>query len=124
MTLLQELLEATRSAAIIATHSAYVVREVPRQRVRVLNLVGREITIETPRLQTFGASVDQISDFVFGDTSRHHRFQHRLEDWVAREGRQMGLEAITARFGHQLNTETLAYIADLLRRPEPDGAGQ
>lgn len=33
---LQTLLAATNSAAIVATHSAYVVREVPRHRVRVL----------------------------------------------------------------------------------------
>jgi energy-coupling factor transporter ATP-binding protein EcfA2 len=122
MSLLQDLLGATASAAIIATHSAYVVREAPRQRVRVLTLAEGQITVETPRMQTFGASLDKISEFVFGDTNRHHRFQRLLERWVEAEGRALGLQEIVERYRDALNPETMAYIAELLRHP-PGGAG-
>lgn len=64
--MLDSLLEATGSHALIATHSAYFVREVSREQVHVLQ-VNRErmIQVVPPRLRTFGADIDSISQFVF-----------------------------------------------------------
>ena len=66
--LLDRLLAETGSFAILATHSAYFVREVARSQVIVLREVnpGR-INVVTPRLRTFGADIGEISHFVFGD---------------------------------------------------------
>ncbi|MBX8487743.1 AAA family ATPase [Pseudomonas cichorii] len=66
--LLDRLLELSGSAAIIATHSAYVVREVFPEQVTVLR-VDKDGFIETPKtaLQTFGADVGAISYFVFNE---------------------------------------------------------
>lgn len=64
--LLDDILESTGSYAIIATHSAYFVREVPKDQVHVFLTREREIiSIVNPRLNTFGAPVDSISKFVF-----------------------------------------------------------
>jgi energy-coupling factor transporter ATP-binding protein EcfA2 len=115
MDLLQELLTATNSAAIIATHSAYVVREVPKQRVRVLTLEAREISIDTPRVQTFGASIDTISQFVFGDTNMSHRYQDVLRKWVESAPVDITIEDIIEQYGPSLNPETLSFIARALR---------
>jgi len=114
MDMLHNILSATGSVAIVATHSAYVVREVPRRRVNILSLVGRQVDVGNPRLQTFGASIDTISQFVFGDTMFPHRYQRALRDWVEREGAGLGLEAIIERHGANLNRESLSYIAQLL----------
>jgi hypothetical protein len=66
--LLNNLLSATGSAAIIATHSAYFVREVFREQVTVLRSdYANHISTESIRLQTFGADVGAISYFVFGE---------------------------------------------------------
>lgn len=66
--LLDNLLSKTGSAAIIATHSAYFVREVFREQVTVLrNDQNGHIKIEKPSLRTFGADVGAISYFVFGE---------------------------------------------------------
>lgn len=68
--LLDELLELTGSIAILATHSAYLVREVPRSQVQVMRKEDNQfIDIGLPRLRTFGADVGSISYFVFGDTT-------------------------------------------------------
>lgn len=68
MSLLDKLLELTGSAAIIATHSAYFVREVFRDQVTVLSVDDDGIVQAiTPRLRTFGADVGAISYFVFGE---------------------------------------------------------
>jgi hypothetical protein len=126
MEMLHNLLSATGSIAIVATHSAYVVREVPRRRVNILTLDERMIDIGPPRMQTFGASIDTISQFVFGDTMFAHRYQRALEDWVHSDGAELGLDAIIERYGAELNRESLSYIAQLLaerdRKPEPPAA--
>lgn len=66
--LLDRLLELSGSAAIIATHSVYFVREVFPEQVTVLR-ANKTGVIETPKtaLQTFGADVGAISYFVFNE---------------------------------------------------------
>lgn len=66
--LLDKMLEITGSIAIIATHSAYFVREVFQQQVTVLTEDDeRAVQAQRPRLRTFGADVGAISYFVFGE---------------------------------------------------------
>jgi hypothetical protein len=118
--ILDNLLQSTLSIAIIATHSAYVVRETPRDRVNVLTLENRQISVDTPRLQTFGA--------VFGDTRISHHYQRTLADWADGVGRELGIEGVIAQFGAELNSESLSFIARRLARPpaaeaEPDEPG-
>lgn len=68
VSLLDGLLEATGSAAIIATHSAYFVREVFREQVTVLSVDSDNmVRAQRPKLRTFGADVGAISYFVFGE---------------------------------------------------------
>ncbi|RQS76176.1 ATP-binding protein [Burkholderia sp. Bp8963] len=65
---LDNMLAQTGSAAVIATHSAYFVREVFREQVTVLRIDGDGNVVTEPlRLQTFGADVGSISYFVFGE---------------------------------------------------------
>jgi len=117
---LDNLLQSTGSVAIIATHSAYVVRETPRDCVSVLTLEGRRVRIDRPRMQTFGASIDSISQFVFGDTSISHSYQKTLTNWADQVGRELGIEAVIERYGHQLNSESLSFIARKLAEPPAD----
>lgn len=66
MRLLNKLLEATGSYAVLATHSAYFVREVPRSQVIILReQIPGEIDVSRPRLKTLGADIGAISAFVF-----------------------------------------------------------
>lgn len=68
VSLLDGLLDATGSAAIIATHSAYFVREVFREQVTVLSVDSENLVhAQRPKLRTFGADVGAISYFVFGE---------------------------------------------------------
>ena len=120
MDLLQDLLNRTQSIAIIATHSAYVVREVPRRRVNILSQTDAGIEVVRPRLQTFGANVDAVSRFVFGDGSISHRFQRVLKAWAETRGRELGLDEVIKVHGEELNPETLSYIARVMDRPAPE----
>jgi len=68
VSLLDNLLASTGSAAIIATHSAYFVREVFREQVTVLSVnEASKVLAQRPVLRTFGADVGAISYFVFGE---------------------------------------------------------
>lgn len=68
VSLLDRLLELTGSAAIIATHSAYFVKEVFREQVTVLGADDEGfVKAGQPLLRTFGADVGAISYFVFGE---------------------------------------------------------
>jgi ABC-type Mn2+/Zn2+ transport system ATPase subunit len=81
--LLDTLLEQTGSAAIIATHSAYFVREAFEDQVQVLRSgPNREILIEEPVLRTFGADVGTISWFVFGE-DKPSRLARSVEKRIA-----------------------------------------
>lgn len=116
MEALYSLLEATKSIAIIATHSAYIVREASREKVRVLKLKDGILSLDTPRMQTFGASIDTISQFAFGDTSERHHFQRVLVDWAHSVAPEIGLSGIIEDFGEHLNSESLSFIARSLNQ--------
>ena len=119
MSILHVILEASKSVAIIVTHSAYIVREVPRKRVRILSLEGRTVSIDQPRLQTFGASIDSISEFVFEDTNVSHQYQATLQKWVDRLEPNISIEEVVERYGSDMNSETLSFVAQIIRsRPQ------
>ncbi|TFC49064.1 hypothetical protein E3O47_12425 [Cryobacterium sp. TMT2-17-1] len=119
MSMLDQLLEMSGSVALIATHSAYVVREVPARRVRIVRMdLEGGIVFEPPGMQTFGASIDTISQFVFGDIELKHRFQKVLDDWLAETPRAT-LDQFRARFREDLNAETLSYIAQVFADRQP-----
>jgi putative AbiEii toxin of type IV toxin-antitoxin system len=115
ISMLSTILTATGSVAIIVTHSAYVVREVPNHRVRIFTLDDRTIAIDRPRLQTFGASIDAISQFAFGDSNISHQYQETLKSWLETLGPNISIEEVMRRFGEQMNSETLSYVARLIR---------
>lgn len=117
MDLLQDLLARTRSIAIIATHSAYVLREVPRQRVTVLSRdEDGAIFADRPRMQTFGANLDDLSQFVFIDSAVSARFRERLETWGKAQSADIGIDGIIERYGDQLSPTTLSIVAHAIRK--------
>ncbi len=77
---LHTILSETRSIAIVATHSPYVVRELSKTQVHVLQIDGESgrPNVERPRLQTFGANVAAVSDAVFDDDLPQHLYLERL----------------------------------------------
>ncbi len=113
--LLHILLQSTGSIAIIATHSAYLVWEVPSRRVRVLSFdAERQIQILYPRMQTFGGSIDAISDSVFFDSTTDHLYMSTLRAWFASQSPE-GVDEIVESAGEGMNPESLSYLASLAR---------
>jgi len=111
MDLLDRILKSTKSCAIIATHSPFIVREVPSRRVQVLVKDGSLTIASKPRLQTFGASIDKIAQDAFADSEIDHLHERLLQHWVEHCAKnKMSMAEILDRYGQDLSPETLSYI--------------
>lgn len=66
-TLLKLLLRQTGSSAVVATHSAYFVRELPRSQVLIFRPEGNNLVVSIPTINTLGADIGEISGYVFED---------------------------------------------------------
>lgn len=109
--LLDGLLEATGSQAIIATHSAYFVREVPSDQVHVFQLAQDSLVyIDRPRLNTFGATIDSISQFVFNEN-----VEVRLTDKIFEKAKNMRFQDVDEQLSGEVS---LAALMDIRRRFE------
>lgn len=118
--LLDNLLEQTGSAAIISTHSVYFVREAFEEQVRVLRSgPDREITIEVPRLKTFGADVGAISYFVFGE-DEPSRLAKQVEKKIA--GAADSWDQAFETYKDDLSLELLGDIREEIEDRDAGGA--
>jgi ABC-type transport system involved in cytochrome c biogenesis ATPase subunit len=116
VSILDNILEQTGSAAIIATHSAYFVREAFAEQVTVLRSApDRIVEVEQPTLKTFGADVGAISYFVFGE-DEPTRLARIVERRIAEQG--LNWEQIFEEYKGDLSLELLS---DLRSRLEPLG---
>lgn len=106
--LLDNILKQTRSIAILATHSVYIVREIPRRQVNVfLEDSDGNINITNPRLNTIGSNISSISFFVFGDTNRSNVINRIIKK--AKEA-SITKEFLLNDFDDELSNESLMYI--------------
>ncbi len=106
--LLDSLLEATGSQAIMATHSAYFVREVPRDQVHIFkrNEYGA-VDIIRPRLKTFGADVGSISYFVFDDDITNSLVDKLIEKLPSDKG---GIIREIEALKGELSSDVIMYL--------------
>ncbi len=86
MMTLYDALMATRSIAVLATHSPYVIRELNKECVTVLVPNKSDgVAFARPTLQTRGASISAISEYVFEHSREASLTRARLQAFVMRE---------------------------------------
>lgn len=111
--LLDQLLEFSGSLAIVATHSAYLVREVPRSQVTVLRESKPGVVEIAPvRLRTLGADVGAISSFVF-DEEPFGFLLSELGKRLVTEGAS-GQETLKS-LENELPAEAVMYLRNILK---------
>lgn len=108
ISMLNSVIEITNSIAIVATHSAYFVREVPTSQVHVIKKTeSGEVHVGRPRLKTLGSDVGAISDFVFEDDTLS-RFIREVNTRIdENEDLSENWESV---LGYELSTELIMYI--------------
>ncbi|SIR02294.1 AAA domain-containing protein, putative AbiEii toxin, Type IV TA system [Pseudomonas sp. B10] len=113
MNLLYMVLKATSSVALIATHSAYVVREVPSHCAHVIKTDNsKNVSVERVYMNTLGASVTALSNSVFGDsliTSFHSKIASEIAD------SSLNLNEIVDRYNGFLSMDMLVKIRELMK---------
>jgi energy-coupling factor transporter ATP-binding protein EcfA2 len=110
--LFDAVLRMTGSCAVIATHSAYLVREVPKTQVHVFHeLEPGIVQIVPPRLKTFAAEIGAISAFVFSDD-----FAERLVQRVTKQLSRRRVNSSNAlnMLKDELPSEALMAVKDRL----------
>lgn len=111
--LLDTILEMTGSYSLLATHSIYFVREVPREQVHIYKATEKgEIHISNPRLKTFGADVSDISFFVFDED-----FDNVLLDKVLKKAlyKNRTYQDIKDEYKGTLTTELLHSLKEKMK---------
>ena len=97
--------------AIVATHSPVVAQETLGRHVSVVNRVEDVVTILSPKIETYGESIGEITDEVFGLSAGATDFHEVLRGFVQAG---YGLEDIEFRFDRGLSLQARAYVMSLL----------
>jgi ABC-type branched-subunit amino acid transport system ATPase component len=114
MNLLYMILEATSSIALIATHSAYVVREVPSHCAHVIKSDDQKnISVQNVYLNTLGASVTALSQSVFGD-SLVQSLHDKIASEIATSG--LSLNQVVEKYNSYLSMDMLVKIRELMKQ--------
>lgn len=110
---LRLILDKNDAFAVVATHSPVVVQETLGRHVSVVRRSGMETTIQPPRIETYGESIGEITDEVFGLNSDATDFHKTLQSMV--QG-GMTLESIEGLFERGLSLQARAYVMSELAR--------
>ena len=101
--------------AVVATHSPVVVQETLAQHVAIIRRVGGETRIHNPSIETYGESVGEITNEIFGLTSDATDY-HTVLNKLAESG--LGLEEIDGLFRDGLSLQARAFVMTLLANRE------
>lgn len=71
-----KILEKYDSYAIVATHSALVIREILSQNVFVFNRNDHELMINKIGIESFGEDISVLNNYVFKNVNEDKRYEH------------------------------------------------
>lgn len=84
MQILHKVLIATESRAVVVTHSPFVVREVDKSAVLIMQAdTNGDPALYRTSMQTLGADVSSVSDHVFLDTDTRKNYERRIDSMLA-----------------------------------------
>lgn len=106
-------LEKYDSFAVIATHSPVVVQETLRRHISIVNRIEGGTAIVSPRIETYGESIGEITNEVFGLHANATDYHAALRGMVV-EG--LTLEQIDGHFDGGMSLQARAYVMSLLAK--------
>lgn len=113
---LSAILETYESRAVVATHSALVIQEIPAERVVHFVRTGNTTVAEKLGLESFGESLSELTKHVFETIEVESLYKNALRKLA--EGRS--LEQALARFEGKLSLNAKAYLlAQYAQRGRP-----
>jgi len=104
-----EIATKTNSVCIIATHSAIVLQELPKENVFIIKALGKNKAFKNPSIETFGTNTQTITDELFGMDIRATGYYKILKEIVEKEPQKID-ELMNS--GH-LGTDAILYLTAL-----------
>ena len=115
MQTLSTALQAVESVAILVTHSPYVVREVEKSAVLILDADESGLpVVYRPTLQTLGGDISLISDYVFGDLDLRKGYQEMI-DRVMSDSSSSDKKAIAIKSLSGLGGNAVTYLKNVYK---------
>lgn len=109
------ILQRNDAFAVVATHSPVVVQETLSRHVSIVRRSGDETRIFKPRIQTYGESIGEITNEVFGLTADATDFHATLSKLV---DAGLPLETIEGLFDGGLSLQARAFVMTKLATRE------
>lgn len=104
---LRTILRHNDAFAVIATHSPVVVQETLARHTAIVRRAGRETRITSPRIETYGESIGEITNEIFGLTADATDFHQELSRFVEAG---LTLEQIEQLFDRGLSLQARAFV--------------
>jgi predicted ATPase len=101
------ILDANKSFAVIATHSPVLAQETLGSHVAIVRRTDETTVIQPPRIETYGESIGEITDEVFGLNSNATDYHATLQAIVAAG---LDLPAVERLFERGLSLQARAYV--------------
>ena len=118
--ILNAILEKFNSFAIIATHSSIIAREVPTKFINMIVLDEDKdiIEIQKPVMKSFGASITDITNYIFDDVFYENKpYSKWLEKQVSEYKKQLkDFEEFKKDYQEILSYELLLEANDIFRK--------
>ncbi len=108
------LLEERNAFAVCATHSPVVAQETLMRDMRIVRREGPVTTIRKPRIETFGESIGEITDEVFGLAAASTDYHGVLKQLLHLRGT---VDAVDELFDRGLSLQARAYLMTLAAAP-------
>jgi len=102
---LNELLSVRKSFAVVASHSPILAQETPSRFVFVLERQDDETTVRHPNFETFGESIDNLTERLFGTDFRSSHWKRVLREFA--DNGDLSLEEV----GRQVSGMPLPMLA-------------
>jgi predicted ATPase len=117
-------LQATGSRALLVTHSPFVVREFERSTVKIMKKSADGVPqIFHPSLQTLGADVSMISDYVFEDEQIRKGFQESIDRAMRTQDLPRSLDkSQLERLAADLGEDAVSYLIERSESAADEGS--
>lgn len=117
--MIKTILQLFEANAIVATHSVFVVREVPSRCVTVLKETDSgEVVATLAQINTFGGDLNLIADYVFDNVASAKSYEEEL-DKIAKD--LPSFAQVREQYGTRLGFEALAYLRQKMETRPADG---
>lgn len=108
---LRAMLVDKNSFAVISTHSPVVIQEVPAKCVKVVSKIDGQTSVTPLRIESYGTSVDTLTNEIFGLSFEMPSYVHILNDLATRS---VKIKEVEKELGMPLSSEARSFYLSMI----------